>query len=273
MEKNIKYYRQIVDQTYEYVLEKSHGNREKLDYYLTEWQFRKPKNIQELYRNLLETAKNRQGMPQSIGDVSKLREILFDFNPKEIYNSYNNWEELFYKIQADYSPPGRMEISNSRNYWVIYTKSIISTSKFLSRFETLDSFTKYVNQFVTSDNIDLRISLPLLLGEELFGFRFTLACDFIKENVSPKFVKPDVHINDIFKGIGVCQPNDSDFEVFRKLIYFSEIVNKEPYWVDKLFWLVGHKEFYENKKYLKPEKIKTDKNELIRLLNTSISSV
>ena len=273
MEKNMKYYQQIVDQTYEYVLEKSHGNREKLDYYLTEWQFRKPKNIQELYRNLLETAKNRQGMPHAIGDVSKLREILFDFNPKEIYNSYNNWEELFSKVQANYTPPGRMEKDNPWNYWVIFTKSIISTSKFMSKFNNIDSFNKYVNQFVNADNIDLRISLPLLLGEELFGFRFALACDFIKENISPEFVKPDVQIKFIFKGIGICQPNDSDFEVFRKLIYFSEIVNKEPYWVDKLFWLVGSGKFYENKKYLKPEIIKTDKNELIRLLSTSISSV
>jgi len=273
MEKNIKYYRQIVDQTYEYVLEKSHGNREKLDYYLTEWQFRKPKNIQELYRNLLEHAKNRRGMPQSIGDVSNLKTILYDFEPKEICKSYNNWEELFSKVQANYTPPGRMEIDNPRNYWVIFTKSIISTSKFMSRFDDIDSFKKYVNQFINSDNIDLRISLPLLLGEELFGFRFALACDFIKENISPKFVKPDVYIKYIFKGIGICQPNDSDFEVFRKLIYFSEIANKEPYWVDKLFWLVGSGTFYKNIKYLKDENFKTDKNELIELLNTSISSV
>jgi len=259
-------HKKIAEITKNYVLAKSNGNSTKLEYYLNEWKYRKPNNISELYRNLLMHAQNRQGMPNSIGDIENLRKFLFDFEPKKVYNSYEDWTELFNTINNDYTPPGRMVIDNPRSYWVIFTKSMLSTSKFLSKFDNLKSFEKYVNQFVRSDNIDLRVSLPLLISEELFGFRFALACDFIKENISPEFVKPDVHIKDIFEGIGICKANDSDFEVFRKVVEFAGFVDKKPYWIDKLFWLVGSKTFYRNEKYSQEEKIKTSKKELIEIL-------
>ena len=211
-------------------------------------------------------AQNRQGMPNTIGDIENLRGFLYDFNPKDVSNNYNSWQEIFTEIKSNYSPPGRMDINNARSYWVIFSKSILSISNYLSRFDDLKDFEKYVNQFVQSDNIDLRVALPLLLGEEIFGFRFALACDFIKENVSPEFVKPDVHIKDIFVGIGICESDDSDFEVFRKVVRFSKLVNKKPYWIDKLFWLVGSNTFYESLNYPIEQIINTSKQELIQLI-------
>ena len=254
----------IVDITYNYVLERSQNNKEKLDYYLNEWKYRKPKDLQSLYRNLLMHAQNRRGMPNSIGNIDNLKDVLFNFEPHLIDEAYSSWRELFLKIQQSHKPQSRMEIGNPKNYWVVYTKSILSTSKFLCRFADLEEFEQYVNQFVSKNNVDLRIALPLLLSEELFGF--ALACDFIKENVSPEFVKPDVHIKDIFIGINICSESDSDFEVFRKIVSFSESVEKKPYWIDKLFWLVGSKRYYSTTEYEFMERIETSKSELIKLL-------
>jgi hypothetical protein len=259
----------VVELTEKYVLSKSQNNQEKLDYYLNEWKYRKPNSIRELYRNLLMHAQNRQGMPNSIGDIDKLKDLLFNFDPKLVSKNYTDWQDLFIKIQNSYEPPGRMEIDNSRNLWVVYSKSILSTSKFLSRFESLTQFEEYVDQFISTNNVDLRIALPLLLSEELFGFGFALSCDFIKENVSPEFVKPDVHIKDIFIGIDICSESDTDFVVFRKIINFSKDTGKKPYWIDKLFWLVGSKTYYVNDRYSKSEKINTSKKELIELLKMS----
>lgn len=136
-------------------------------------------------------------MPNSIGEIDYLAPFLFEFDPKEVYNQYDGWRSLFVQIEQNYTPPGKMEINNSENYWVIYTKSIISASKFLSKFNSFKEFEEYINQFVLQENIDLRIALPLLLSEELSGFGFALSCDFKKENVSPKFIKPDVHIKNV----------------------------------------------------------------------------
>lgn len=258
--------KEIVRLTKDYVLSKSQNDLERLDYYLNEWKYRKPDSIKKLYRNLLMHAQNRRGMPYSIGNIDNLGQFLFDFNPSEIYINYATWSQLFLQIEQNYSPPGRMEINNSKNYWVIYTKSIISSAKFLSKFNSYQEFESYVNQFVIEDNLDLRIALPLLLSEELFGFRFALSCDFIKENVSPKFIKPDVHIKEIFAALEICHDSDSDFDVFRKVIKFANDAGEEPYFVDKLFWIVGSKSYYKSSKYPVEKKIKTSKLELINLL-------
>ena len=40
--------------------------------------------------------------------------------------------------------------------------------------------------------------LALLLKNEIHGYGFALACDFLKENYSPEYAKPDTHIQVIF---------------------------------------------------------------------------
>ncbi|GAG19666.1 unnamed protein product, partial [marine sediment metagenome] len=144
-------------------------------------------------------------------------------------------------------------------------------SRFLSRFHDLKEFDDFTKNFIS--NPDTRIGLPLLLKEEIHGFGFALACDFLKENVNPKFVKPDTHIKDIFKGICISKSNASDFEVFTDVVKFSECICEVPYRVDKLFWLVGSGKFYlqrigtkENGE-LKTLEVRTDKRHFIEAIN------
>ena len=250
-----------------YLLKKINNDDERLNYYLNHWRYSKPKNMQALFRNMIEHAQNRQGMPNSIGNIDNLKPLLFGFDPKKILKNYNSWEEIFDKIKVNYLPPGRMIRTNNKNYWVIYCKSILSVAKYLSRFSNFDNYKEYVNQFINKDNPDLRIALPLILKEEIFGFQFALACDFIKENISPEFIKPDTHINDIFRGIGICDYDDTDYDIYRKVISFSQKAEKQPYWIDKLFWLIGSGEFYKTEKYPQSMKFKSSKEEFIGIIN------
>lgn len=182
-------------------------------------------------------------MPKAIGDIENLRQYLENFSPKQIIEKYDNdWGKLFRTIESNYTPPGPMVINSRQNFWVIFCKSAISASNFLSRFSSIKEFDKFISQFYLNEYT--RIALPLLLDKEIFGLGFALACDFLKENGYPKFVKPDVHIKAIFKGIGLSQPKSDDYEVFKDVIRFSESINVVPYGVDKLFWLVGSGRFY-----------------------------
>ena len=204
----------------------------------------KPKDKSMLFKKMIEHAQNRQGMPNSIGDINKLNTVLYSFNPNKILENYSNWEKLFDSISnSKYTPPGRMDKNNKRSYWVIFCKSIISIAEYLEQFNDINEFNNYVNQFITSIP-DIRLSLPLILKEEIFGYQFALACDFIKENISKDFVKPDVHIKDIFIGIGLSKEKSSDYQIFRDVINFSNSISEEPYSVDKLFWLIGSGKFY-----------------------------
>jgi len=222
----------------------------------------KPKDKSMLFKKMIEHAQNRQGMPNSIGDINNLITFLYGFNPDEVIENYDNWEKLFDSINnSKYTPPGRMDKKNKRNYWVIFCKSIISIAEYLRQFNDITEFDNYVNQFIT--NIpDIRLSLPLILKEEIFGYQFALACDFIKENISKDFVKPDVHIRDIFIGIGLSNKSSSDYQIFRDVINFSNSISEEPYSVDKLFWLIGSGKFY-----IYDIEVKTNKNNFIKLIN------
>ncbi|PKP33296.1 MAG: hypothetical protein CVT99_02255 [Bacteroidetes bacterium HGW-Bacteroidetes-16] len=59
---------------------------------------------------------------------------------------------------------------------------------------------------------------------------------------------------------------DSDYDVFRKVILFAQETDQKPYWVDKLFWLIGSQYFYKTKNYPAIQKIKVSKSEFLKRL-------
>jgi len=156
-----------------------------------------------------------------------------------------------------------LDINNKRCYWAIFCKAVISASNFLIRFSDLKDFTKFVESFYLNENT--RVALPLLLAREIEGMGFALACDFLKDNGYPEFIKPDIHIKKIFNGIGLSDSND-DYEVFKDVIRFSETIGELPFKVDKMFWLVGSGNFYIDK-----IKIPTMRDEFIENINRSLS--
>jgi hypothetical protein len=216
-----------------------------LNAHLNDWKERKPKDINLLFRAFLLHAQNRQGMPNSIGNIDKLNSVLYQFNPRMVVDNYPNWESLFDAIDlGSYKPPGRLDKLNKRSYWVIYCKAIISVANFLSRYISIEEFDTFVEGFLTNEHS--RLALPLLVKEEIFGFGCALACDLLKEIGYPEFVKPDTHINDIARALGISKAN-SDFGIFKDVIAYCSRVKHLPYEVDKLFWLVGSGKFYLNK--------------------------
>ena len=85
----------------------------------------------------------------------------------------------------------------------------------------------------------------MLLSKEVFGFGFPLACDFLKELGYVQYSKPDTHLKEIFKELGLVE-SDNDYEVFKKIVKIGLLVKKDPAIVDKVFWLIGSGNFYES---------------------------
>lgn len=225
-----------------YLLALPDVTEEMLNQHLYYWREKKPKDMNALFYAFLNHAKNRQGMPNSIGKINSLSEVLFNFDPYKVASNYSSWSDVFNSIQASgYRPPGRMDKENNKTYWVIYCKAITSISQFLSSYSSIEDFNAFVESFLT--NTHSRLALPLLLQEEIFGFGFALACDFLKENGYPDFVKPDTHINYITKELGITKAT-SDYHVFKDVISYCQRIEAIPYEVDKLFWLVGSGNFY-----------------------------
>lgn len=248
----IEYYNEAKD----YLLSFDSVTNEMLDAHIDEWKQRKPKTINELFKAFLLHAQNRQGMPNSIGDIKRLSSALFEFDHIEVKKNYCDWGALFDAIvRSNYTPPGRMVRSNNRSHWVVYCKSIISIAEFLSSYKEIEEFEAFVEGFLTNEQS--KRALPLLLSKEIFGFGFALACDFLKENVSPQFIKPDTHIKDIAIGLEITKSTE-DYGIFKDVESYCARIEVLPYAVDKVFWLVGSGNFY-----LSGINVNSSKNEFI----------
>ena len=256
MEKN--HYQKIFELGKQYLLNFEEVNNDLLNKHLELGEKEKPKSINELFRRLLESLSNRRNMPQNIGDIDKLEHVLHSFNPKRIVEEYgDSWKILFQRIKNECNPKGKMVLTKKNSYWTIFCKGTVSGAKFLSQFSSFDEFNEFVNLFYFNEST--RAALPMLIAKEVFGLGFALACDFLKESGYTEFVKTDVHIKAIFKGLKICRPESDDYEVFKEVVRFSKIINQQPYVVDKLFWLIGSGDFY-----LDEVRVKTNRNNFIK---------
>ncbi len=84
----------------EYLLSFDAVTNEMLDAHFDEWEKRKPNTITELFNAFLMHAQNRQGMPNSIGDINKLSPVLFEFDHIRVNEHYEDWEALFDAITS-----------------------------------------------------------------------------------------------------------------------------------------------------------------------------
>lgn len=248
------------DQAIKYLLTFEGITPEILGLHLYKWE--KPetnqvKSMQDLFRAFLDHAKNKVGMPNSIGDINRLKGVLYDFDHLQTIKKYPDWEAIFDAIKKHCRPPGKMDKTNKKSHWVSYSKSIISIADFLTEYKTKKEFDDFVAGFLKSE--ESRLALPLLLSAEIHGFGFALACDFLKENVSPEFVKPDTHIKDIAERLEITT-SKSDYKVFKDLVAYALRIGKRPYSVDKVFWLIGSGRF----EFCQPSiKIKPSKSDYI----------
>lgn len=148
----------------------------------------------------------------------------------------------------------RMNKTNPHSYWVIFSRGSISGAEYLARFDILEDFLKYVKDF--DERPTTRPALPFLMEREIFGYGFSLACDFLKELGFSNYAKPDTHLIDILSGLGVSSKLPLD--VFRAVSLIAQEVGETPYAVDKAFWLIG-----SGKLYRCNVKFKTSKSEFI----------
>ncbi len=239
--KNQEKNKKIYNLAKEYLLSFEGVTEHKIDTQIKGWERSNNECISDICKRMILTARNRGAMPNSIGDLTKISQFLFNYDPIRILENYSNWEELFDEIERNYTPPGPMDKDNKKNYWVQFTKSIISISKFLKRFKDIKEFNDFVEVFYHDE--ETRVALPLLLEKEIFGFKFALACDFLKEAGYPEYIKTDTHIKDIFMGLGLTE-EEEDYQIFKDVIRYAESINEKPYEVDKLLWLVGSGKFY-----------------------------
>jgi hypothetical protein len=198
-------------------------------------------NIQDAHLRLIESLSNRNMMASVIGFSGKekeMREILSDYDPNKILAKYKNADELLEVFKIKFSPKN---LQSKGNLWRQFAEGIISGSIFMSSFKDKEDFDRFIKTF--THNKYTKAALPMLLSKEIKGYGLALACDFLKELGYRGYPKPDVHLIEIFYALGLSETKEP-YEVYKSIIEMAEVVGKDAYTVDKIFWLIGSGNFY-----------------------------
>ncbi len=192
----------------------------------------KPKSIEDVYKQLLQSAQNYQGMPNVIAYRKReksLRRILFDYDLEKIASKdekyfYQKCRKAFKVTSAD----------TKQNSWHKWCSAAVDGAKFLKGFSGIKDFDRFVDAF--GYNAKTRMALPLVISTKVKGLGFALACDMLKEMGFTEYSKPDVHVIDICDQLGLCEPDQ--ISAFETMVQIAKDNKVSPYQVDKVFWMI-----------------------------------
>jgi len=207
-----------------------------------------PVEISELFARLLSSAQNanmKAGViGGSIGGIRNLGKALFSFNPNEVEESFaNDPDGLLEHIVEILKPRGQIR-KTPRSIWPKYCKTILSSAAFFGQFKNGKDFYDWANHLYQDQRS--MAALPMILAAEVEGIGYPLACDFLKELGFVNYGKPDVHVIEIFVGIGLCEQGASPYHVQKVISQIASAAGVSSYNVDKLFWLIGSGKFYNH---------------------------
>ncbi|WKT60071.1 hypothetical protein Q2E61_14330 [Microbulbifer thermotolerans] len=224
-----------------------------------------PVHLKEIFRRILGSAQNsnmKAGViGESIDGFDNLGKALFSFNHKKTLAQFKgNPDSLLDHIVATLKPRGKIR-RERRSIWPKYCKTILSVAEFLTQFKNGNEFYDWANSMYK--NKHSMPALPLVLAAEIEGIGYPLACDFLKELGFVGYGKPDVHVIEIFVGIGICPEKPSPYQVQKVISNIAAAAGVSSYNVDKLFWLIGSGKFYNHKNIGKRGHIGRMKKEFI----------
>lgn len=207
-----------------------------------------PVSISKLFECLLSSAQNANMRAGVIGGaidgIDNLGKALFSFNPKKVENAFSNDPEgLLNHIVKVLNPRGQIRKA-PRDIWPRYCKTILSSATFFGQFKNGEDFYDWANHLY-QDQRSIA-ALPMILAAEVEGIGYPLACDFLKELGFVNYGKPDVHVIEIFVGIGLCEQGSSHYQVQKVISQIASAAGVSSYNVDKLFWLIGSGRFYNH---------------------------
>jgi hypothetical protein len=220
--------------------------------------------LEDVFEQIIHSAQNYQRMPNVIKYQERrerIKGILYDFDLKSI--SQYDVEELYHRFRHEFSVTSA---DNNFNSWHKWSKSVVDAAKFMSDFKDIKDFKRFVIQF--DYNLPTRMALPLLISTKISGMGFALACDFLKELGYTSYPKPDVHLIQVFVGVGLSTNEPiSVFEAIVRMADDCKEIDPEvtPYKIDKIIWLICSGRFY-----LDDASIGRHKEEFINLIDNEL---
>lgn len=214
-----------------------------IEKHISEAEYDRPDSMPDIFKRMIDSARNAQMKRNVIGDIQKLEEALSKYDHIDLLKRYEgDPNKLLDYIVKNVKANDKLRLTD-KSIWPRYCRSIMSSASFLSRFNTAKEFHDFVNFFHDSE-VALP-ALPLMISKEVYGMGFALACDFLKEIGYLNYAKPDVHLKKILPALDLCDSSD-EYIVFKSVVRIAKNADDTPYTVDKIFWLIGSGYFYRS---------------------------
>ncbi|MBI9101359.1 MAG: hypothetical protein JEY99_03010 [Spirochaetales bacterium] len=205
--------------------------------------------IEDVFKKCLYAAMNSNINAKVVGaslggSLEPLSNILAGFAPRGVVADYGDdfallMEKVVTLIESE------DEINTSpKSSWPKFCRTILSAAAFFAQFLDGDEFINWTDGFGT----DYRSipALPLLLGKEIYGMGFTIACDFLIELGLENYCTVDTTVKSMLTSSGLLHPGLDGYQTLKCISRIAQHNDTTPYQVDKVFWLIGTGYFYNH---------------------------
>lgn len=210
----------------------------------------------DIFQVYVFSLQNRSVMSNVVQLEKRDQKFLLKFDYRRIYSKYGDDVSKFLKaVQKDNSG---ININRKGNgLWKQFAKGVLDGAKFFLQFKTVPEFEKFITPFYRRKTEGAILLAQTLASGNLHGMKFALAMDFLKNSgtrISKYCVKPDIQLKDSVQRIKALKNGYGykkeirDEDVVRAIGSISEFVNLTNYQLDKLFWLAGSGNFYDDRK-------------------------
>lgn len=221
-----------------------------------------PLSFESILEELASSLQTGQALPRVIKFLQRrnaLKEIFFNYDRNQLKIADLN--TLHERCKHEFYPDSRDWNETVSKRWEDYIEGMINGAVILSRFNTVNEFISAINNFSSFNkehfsfddyqgNKKTTSCARIINGRDdtrkwkIKGMGKELACNFLKELGLPDYVKPDVHIQDVFSDLGLCSHDD------RECLEVGKMLAKEcgvsAYVFDRVIWLCCSGHYYRD---------------------------
>ncbi len=201
-----------------------------------------------IYERFLISAQNRRYWSTSIKFVENkdaIKKILRDFDVKQIADmKLEDIQEQFESSSLKHkNKDGKI---TNHVVWNKFARSALETAQYLNKnFKCADEFRNCVESKI--DDCESRIEfIKSLEKEHIYGLKFALLCDAMKELGYENFSKPDNQMIGLLFALGFTK-SEEQIETFRAMDKIASDCGVTPFKLDRMLWLCCTQDFFLDK--------------------------
>lgn len=204
----------------------------------------RPKILNAIYRNLIESVLIAKGMKEAVGDLTQLSEFLFNFDPIKVHERYEEDRDGFYRALGQRAPqPCEEDAEHTPMQFEIFCGAALSGAALLNGLGTVWAFENFISIF-TYQEMSAAV-LPLLLQNEVCGLTFASACHFLNKCGYREYVEIEAPMKGLLFDLGLSE-GKGNYHTLKSLIVIARANRVTTETVNRILRMIGSGRIRDN---------------------------